>query len=169
MGLFQWGFVDDVWDPLFGAGTTTVLSSRESEAMAGLLGIPDAVLGAWAYLTEAVLSLVGSRRRWQFRPWLVVVFGLDVIPLGLVSAGLVVVQGVSVGAWCFLCLVTAGISLVLVAMAWDEIWACLRYLMRVWRDERDPVLLWDTFRGHASPRAAAIALDHVRQHRAEGR
>lgn len=159
MGLFQWGVIDSVWDPLFGDGSETVLKSRESEAMMRLIGLPDAVLGAWAYLTEVVLTFAGSTRRWQFRPWLVVLFGLDVIPLGLVSVVLVVVQGVSVGSWCFLCLVTAAISLLLVFLAYDEVWACLRYLAALWRKERDPALFWDAFWGGASRRAYRVALE----------
>lgn len=99
LAAYQWGWVDSVWDPFFGSGAETVLSSEESEIMKCWIGIPDAALGTWAYLTEAGFAFAGSERRWQFRPWLVVVFGLDVIPLwGIVSTVLVVLQGVSVGA-----------------------------------------------------------------------
>ncbi|MDX1647251.1 MAG: vitamin K epoxide reductase family protein [Longimicrobiales bacterium] len=159
MGFFQWGWIDSVWDPVFGNGSETVLSSEESEAMHRFIGLPDAVFGAWAYLTEAVLAFAGSTRRWQFRPWLVVLFGIDVIPLGIVSAILVVLQGVSVGAWCFLCLTTALISLVLVVMAYDEVWSALRYLHRVWRDEEGWRPAWNTFWGRPSPRAVEIAYE----------
>lgn len=159
MGLYQWGVVDSVWDPVFGNGTETVLTSRESEVLGSIIGVPDAILGAWAYLTEAVLSLAGSTRRWQFRPWLVLLFGLDVIPLGLVSVALVVLQGVSVGAWCFLCLLTALISLALVVFAYDEVWASIRFLSNVWARERDLSLLWDVFLGRGSPKAYALALE----------
>ena len=162
MGLYQWGLTDSVWDPVFGSGTETVLTSRESEIMGGVIGVPDAIFGAWAYLTEAVLSLAGSTRRWQFRPWLVLLFGLDVIPLGLVSVALVIVQGASVGAWCFLCLVTALISLVLIVLVYDEVWASIRYLRGIWARERDASLLWDAFIGRGSPRAYAVALEMER-------
>lgn len=159
MGFFQWGWLDSVWDPVFGDGTETVLTSHESEVMHGLIGLPDAVLGGWAYLTEAVLAFAGSTRRWQFRPWLVVLFGLDVIPLGIVSAILVVLQGVSVGAWCFLCLTTAVISLILVVMAYDEVWSALRYVWRVWRKETSWRPVWRTFWGDPSPVAVRVAYD----------
>jgi uncharacterized membrane protein len=157
MALFQWGLVDTVWDPVFGKGTERVLASEESHRMYGLLKVPDAAFGAWGYLSEAVLTLVGSTRRWQFRPWLVMIFGLDVIPLGIVSAVLVVVQGVSIGSWCFLCLVTAVISLVLVGLAYDEVWASISYLRRVWRRTHDRQLLWDAFCGRPSEEALAAA------------
>ena len=157
MGLFQWGFIESVWDPLFGNGSETVLTSHESELMHRMIGLPDAVFGGWAYLTEAVLAFAGSTRRWQFRPWLVVLFGIDVIPLGIVSSILVVVQGVSVGSWCFLCLVTAAISLIMVFMAYDEVWASLRYIHRVWKEEESWKPVWSTFWGDPSPKSVEIA------------
>lgn len=157
MGLYQWGVIDSVWDPVFGAGTRTVLQSSESETMKHILGIPDAVMGTWAYLTEVVLCYAGSTRRWQLRPWMVVLFGLDVIPLGMVSVTLVILQGISVGAWCFPCLVTAAISLLLMFLAYDEVWASLRYLKAVWDRYHDLGLLWEVFRGVGSDRAYAVA------------
>lgn len=161
LGLYQWGVLDSVWDPVFGSGTATVLLSPESERMRSILGIPDAVLGAWAYLTEVVLCFAGSTRRWQFRPWLVVLFGMDVIPLGIVSAVLVVLQGISVGAWCFPCLITAVISLVLVFLVYDEVLASLRYLWRLWTREGDVRLVWDAFWGRGSERAAEAARELI--------
>lgn len=157
LAAYQWGWVDSVWDPLFGNGTATVLDSEESETMKRWIGIPDAALGAWAYLTEAVLAFAGSERRWQFRPWLVVVFGLDVIPLGIVSSVLVVVQGMSVGAWCFLCLVTAAASLIMIPLAADEVWGTTRFLRAVWKKSRDRRVLWDTFWGRPSDVAVEAA------------
>jgi hypothetical protein len=106
--------------------------------------------------------LAGSTRRWQYRPWLVMIFGIDVIPLGLVSALLVVLQGTVVGSWCFLCLVTAVISLILVYMAFDEVWSSLMYLRRVWTETHDRRLLWNTFWGRPSPAAERIAAEFVR-------
>jgi hypothetical protein len=122
------------------------------------LRIPDAAFGAWGYFSEALLGLVGSTRRWQYRPWMVLLFGIDVIPLGGVSGLLVVLQGVVVGSWCTLCLVTAAISFVLVYMAFDEVWASVRYLQRVWQHTRDRRLLWDVFWGKASDEAERLAL-----------
>jgi uncharacterized membrane protein len=123
MALYQWRLIGDVWDPIFGEQTRHVLDSEVSERMRRWFRIPDAALGALAYLGDLVFGLAGSTRRWQYRPWMVLLFGLDVIPLGIVSAVLVVMQGTVVGAWCFLCLVTAVISLLLVALAYDEVWS----------------------------------------------
>lgn len=128
MGLYQWRIIPTVWDPLFGEGSAKVLDSDLSERIRQLIGVPDAVLGSLAYLSEVLFALAGSERRWHFRPWLVMLFGLDVIPLGIISALLVVAQGAVVGSWCFLCLITAVISLVLVVLSIDEVWSCLLYL-----------------------------------------
>lgn len=151
LALYQWRVVDSVWDPLFGAQSAQVLDSRPSEVMRGWIGIPDAALGALAYLGDVVFGLAGSTRRWQYRPWLVVVFGIDVIPLGIVSAALVVVQGAVIGKWCSLCIATAVISLLLVVLAFDEVWSSLSYLRRVWRRSRSWSVLWDCFWGRPSP------------------
>jgi uncharacterized membrane protein len=147
MALYQWRLIPDVWDPVFGNQSKIVLDSHVSEQMRRWFLIPDAALGAIAYLGDAIFGLAGSTRRWQYRPWMVMLFGLDVIPLGIVSAVLVFMQGTVVGAWCFLCLVTAVISLILVWLAYDEVWSSLKYLMRVWRRTRDRSVLWDVFWG----------------------
>jgi Vitamin K epoxide reductase family len=163
MGLYQWGLIDAVWDPVFGQGSQQVLDSTASEQMRRVIGLPDSVLGAVAYLSEVIFALAGSTRRWQYRPWLVMLFGIDVIPLGLVSVGLVVLQGTSVGAWCFLCLVTAAISLILVLLAYDEVWSCLLYLRRLWQRTHDWGIVWAAFWGRPTPAAAATGRAMVRE------
>jgi hypothetical protein len=158
MALYQWRLVPTAWDPVFGGQTRDVLDSETSETMRTWMLIPDAALGAIAYLGDALFGLAGSTRRWQYRPWMVILFGIDVIPLGVVSVILVVLQGTIVGAWCFLCLITALISLVLVIFSYDEVWATIRYLRRVWRHTHDRSLLWRTFWGEVVPEADAVAL-----------
>lgn len=147
LALYQWRLVGSAWDPIFGQGTQRVLDSNVSHVMRRWIGIPDAALGAAAYLGDALFGLAGSTRRWQTRPWLVLLFGVDVIPLGLVSAVLVVLQGTVVGSWCSPCLVTAVISLVLVYWAYDEVWSSLLWLRRVWRETRSRRAVWDAFCG----------------------
>lgn|SRR5215204_1781389 len=158
MALYQWRLILEVWDPIFGPGTRNVLDSDVSEKMRRSMRIPDAALGAIAYLGDAIYGLAGTTRRWQYRPWMVILFGLDVIPLGIISAILVVLQGTVVGSWCFLCLVTAVISLVLVLLAYDEVWATLKYLGRVWKKTRDWKILWRVFWSGAAREADEVAL-----------
>jgi uncharacterized membrane protein len=163
MALYQWRIVDDVWDPIFGEQSRKVLDSDVAQMMHGWFGIPDAALGALAYLGDAIFGLAGSTRRWQYRPWMVVLFGIDVIPLGLVSVILVVCQATIVGNWCFLCLVTAAISLVLIYMAYDEVYSTLKFLFLVWRETRSPTKLWKVFWGNPLPAADEVATTMARK------
>lgn len=142
MALYQWRLIDSVWDPVFGKQTIRVLDSDVSHSMKGWMRMPDAALGAFAYLGDAVFGLAGSTRRWQTRPWLVIIFGIDVIPLGIVSAILVFMQGAVVGYWCFPCLITAVISLVLIYYAYDEVYSSLLFLWRVWRQSGSVASVW---------------------------
>ncbi|MEZ5364257.1 MAG: vitamin K epoxide reductase family protein [Bryobacterales bacterium] len=162
MGLFQWGLINSVWDPVFGQQSEKVLRSETSLAMERWMLVPDAILGAFAYLGDAIYGLSGSTRRWQLRPWMTILFGLDVIPLGVVSAVLVFMQGAVVGYWCFLCIFTAFISLALIYFAYDEVWACVRFLYAIWR-EGDRKLFWQIFWGFGSGRAAELASETIAQ------
>jgi hypothetical protein len=150
MALYQWRLIDTVWDPVFGDGSRKVLDSKVAQTMDRWIGIPDAAFGAFAYLGDAVLGMAGSTRRWQYRPWLVVLFGVDVIPLGIVSSVLVVLQGAVVGHWCFLCIVTAAVSLILAYWAYDEVLTSLKYLRRVWQASHSSRELAHAFIGRPS-------------------
>lgn len=165
MALYQWRLTDSVWDPVFGEQSQQVLDSDVSHRMQRWLRIPDSALGALGYFSEVVLALAGSTRRWQYRPWMVLLFGFDVIPLGIVSVVLVVLQGTVVGAWCFLCLVTAVISLILVYLAYDEVWSTLKYLRRIWHDTHDKRLLWLTFWGQGTPDGQRIGEAMIQENR----
>ena len=136
LGLYQWKLVDSIWEPFFSGkgslnGSEMVVTSDTSKQMESWFHIPDGVFGAVAYLGDALFGLAGSTRRWQYRPWMVILFGIDVIPLGIVGVILVIMQGFVVGYWCTLCLASAAISLILVYMAYDEVWCSLIFLNRV--------------------------------------
>lgn len=162
MALYQWRIIDTVWDPVFGEQSRNVLDSNVAQQMQRWFGVPDAALGALAYLGDAIFGLAGSKRRWQDRPWLVILFGIDVLPLGVVSAILVVCQATIVGYWCLLCLFTAVISLVLVYMAYDEVYSSLVFLYRVWQRTHSPSSLWSVFWGKPLPIAEQAAREMVR-------
>ena len=163
MALYQWRLIDSAWDPMFGEQTQNVLDSDVAQTMDRWIGIPDAALGAFAYLGDAVLGMAGSTRRWQFRPWLVILFGIDVVPLGIVSTVLVVLQGTVVGFWCFLCLVTAVISLILAYWAYDEVYVSLKYLFRVWRKSHRVGELWYAFCGFPTETGRAVGDELVQE------
>jgi uncharacterized membrane protein len=160
LALFEWGFIESVWDPVFGDGSERVLASDVSHRLHRWFGIPDAAMGAIAYLGDAVLGMAGSTRRWQYRPWMVILFGIDVIPLGAVSAVLVMLQATLVGYWCFLCLASAAISLILIYYAYDEVWSSIVYLRRIWRTTRSRRELWNVFWGRYSVHAETALQAH---------
>jgi uncharacterized membrane protein len=127
LSLYQYGVVDDVWEPFFGSGSRTVLDSPTSR----LLPVSDAALGAASYLLDAITGVVGGRGRWRTMPWLVVLFGLAVGPLGFVSVLLVILQPVAYDSFCTLCLASAVVSVAMIGPAMDEVLASLQHLRRV--------------------------------------
>lgn len=126
LALYQIGVVETVWDPFFGRGSERVLHSWLSR----VLPIRDAALGALGYLVDAVTGLVGGRRRYETMPWMVIVFGVAVGPLGAVSVLLVILQPVLFGSWCTLCLASAAISIAMIGPAMDEVLASLQHIQR---------------------------------------
>jgi uncharacterized membrane protein len=127
LAAYQLGIFGSVWEPFFGNGSVRILHSPVSR----LLPIPDAALGAHGYLADAVSGANGGRDRWRSMPWLVILFGLAVGPLGVVSITLVILQPVLFDAWCSLCLVSALISLTMIGPAMDEVLASLQHIRRV--------------------------------------
>lgn len=79
-------------------------------------------------------GVVGGVDRWRTRPWLVIVFGVAVGPLGVASVVLVILQPVLFDAFCTLCLGSAVLSLVMIGPAMDEVLASLQHLRRVAAD-----------------------------------
>jgi uncharacterized membrane protein len=140
LAVYQLEIITSVWEPLFGDGSEVILNSSVSHA----LPIPDALLGAFGYLADAVAGVVGGKDRWRKMPWIVVLFGIAVGPLGVVSITLVIFQPVLFDAWCTLCLSTAVISLLMIGPAADEVLASLQYLKR---RRAEGASLWRSFWG----------------------
>lgn len=163
MGLYQWKLIPHVWDPIFGRQTEFVLSSTLSHWMSNLFHLPDAMLGSLAYLGDIIFGLAGSTRRWQYRPWIVVIFGFDVIPLGVVSVLLVIAQGFIVKAWCFLCLVSAVISIILIILAYDEVWTSLVFLYKVYKRSKSLKTLIKTFWGFPTQIAYEVGEEMIQK------
>jgi hypothetical protein len=123
LAAYQLGFIDHVWDPFFGSQTVDVLTSKVSQAFP----VADAGLGATAYLLEALFGF-GPTRRWHTMPWFVMFFGVLAIPVSCVSIVLIILQPTVVGAWCGLCLVTAGLMLFIIPLTVDEVCATLQFM-----------------------------------------
>lgn len=147
LALYQLDVFDTVFEPFFGDGSETVLNSEASE----VLPVPDAALGAFGYLLDAVTGAVGGKGRWRTMPWLVLLFGLAIGPLGAVSVLLTILQPVLYDSFCTLCLASAVISLAMIGPALDEVLASLQYLRR---QTSSGASLWATFWGTAERRVA---------------
>lgn len=138
LSAFQLGHTTSVWDPFFGEGTKTILTSSVSR----WFPVSDAGLGAWSYLLDALSGTMGGTRRWRTMPWVVVLFGVMIIPPGVTSITLVILQPVAVGAWCTICLATAVIMLLMVPPAVDEVVATIQALITA---RRRGASLWKSF------------------------
>lgn len=140
LAAYQFRLIETAWDPFFGDGTERILDTPISR----VLPIPDAALGALAYIADAVTGAIGGRERWRTMPWIVIVFGIAVGPLGAISIGLVILQPVAYDAFCTLCLVTAFISVLMIGPAMDEVLATLQHVRREVRGGRS---LWSALLG----------------------
>jgi hypothetical protein len=121
-----------VWDPFFRGGpdpkngTEEIITSYVSEAWP----IPDAGVGAVTYVLEILTGVIGASNRWRTMPWLVILFGIMIAPLGVVSIAFIIIQPVLLETWCTLCLVAAAAMLIQIPYSLDEIVATLQFLAR---------------------------------------
>jgi len=138
LSAYQLGYINDVWDPFFGSQTIKVLTSK----VADFFPVSDAGLGAFGYSLEAFLGWQGNTQRWRTMPWLVIIFGLLVVPAGLISISLIVLQPIAVGAWCGLCLLIAACMLVMIVLTISEVVATLGFLAETKKSSKS---FWDVF------------------------
>lgn len=138
LAAYQLGYIPEVYDPFFASGTQEVLTSDVSKAFP----ISDAGLGAVVYVLEFLMGYMGGSDRWRTMPWMVTLFGILVVPLGVVSIVLIILQPVAVGAWCTICLVTALAMLIMIPLTIDEVVAMVQFLVKKHR-EGSP--FWPTF------------------------
>lgn len=142
--LFQLGVLTSVLEPFFGDGSRTVLTSGISR----LLPVPDAALGVAGYLLDAVSGRSAAPGGGGRMPWIVIVFGVAVGPLGVTSVLLVIAQPVLYHAFCTLCLASAVISVAMIAPAVDQVLASLQHLGRV---QLAGGSVWRAFWGRGGP------------------
>jgi nucleoside-diphosphate-sugar epimerase len=138
MAAFQLGHIPGAWDPFFGDGTETIITSEMSRAWP----VPDAGLGAMSYMLEALSGIMGDRKRWRTMPWMVALFGFLVVPLGGVSIFFIAIQPIWIGTWCTLCLIAAAAMVVMIPYSLDEIVAMAQFLRERKQAGRP---LWDVF------------------------
>jgi nucleoside-diphosphate-sugar epimerase len=133
LAAYQLGHVDHVFEPFFAGspdnprnGTEEIITSWVSEAWP----VSDAAVGAYTYALEILTGVVGSRVRWRTMPWLVVLFGLMIAPLGVVSIFFIVIQPILIGTWSTLALLAAAAVLVQIPYSLDELLASLQFVRR---------------------------------------
>jgi uncharacterized membrane protein len=124
LAAYQLGHIDGLWDPVFGPGDAPVRNGSEAVVTSWVSkGFPvaDAGLGAFAYGLDILAGTVGDRRRWRTMPWMTLLFGLLVVPLGAVSVTFIIIQPPLIGALCTLCILQAAVTVVLIPYAIDEV------------------------------------------------
>ncbi|HEX21747.1 MAG TPA: vitamin K epoxide reductase family protein, partial [Actinobacteria bacterium] len=138
MAAYQLGYINNAWDPFFGSGTMTIITSNASKAWP----IADAGLGAVVYLFELFMTLMGGKQRWRTMPWMALGLGLLILPLGIVSIVFIIIQPIVIGTWCTLCLVTALAMLIMIPYSLDEFVAMGQFLVDARRKGKP---FWRTF------------------------
>lgn len=133
LAAYQMDHIDSVWEPFFAGspadarnGTEEIITSSVSEAWP----VPDAAVGALVYMIEILTGIVGGRVRWRTMPWLVLAFGLLIVPLGIVSIGFIIIQPIVIGTWSTLALIGAAAMLVQIPYSVDELAASISFLSR---------------------------------------
>lgn len=122
LAAYQLGYIDSIWDPFF--NTEAVLTSSISRSFP----VSDAGMGALVYTLEFLSTCMGGKARFRTSPWKVFIFGLLVVPAGIISIILVILQPLVVGNWCTLCLITAACMLFAIPPSIDELVASIQYL-----------------------------------------
>ena len=138
LASYQLEYIPFISDPAFGDGTMNVLDSDVSKAFP----VSDAALGAFSYILDVLMGYLGTTARWRTMPWVVIIFAILIIPLGVVSITLVILQPVAVGSWCFYCLLTATISLIMMPFTFDEAAASTEFLIKARREGQS---FWKVF------------------------
>ncbi|MBG7616671.1 NAD-dependent epimerase/dehydratase family protein [Brevundimonas sp. BAL450] len=147
---YQLGHVDNVWEPFFEApgplnGTEHIITSAMSKAWP----VADGGVGAITYMAEILMGAMGGRARWRTMPWMVVLFGIVVVPLGVVSIYFIIMQPIAIGTYCTICLLAAAAMLIMIPYSLDELVAMGQFLVLNTRRGRP---FWRAFfRGDALP------------------
>ncbi|MDQ6619705.1 MAG: NAD-dependent epimerase/dehydratase family protein, partial [Pseudomonadota bacterium] len=150
LAAYQLGHIDGVWEPFFAGdatrnGTEFIITSPVSKAWP----IADGGLGGVTYMFEVLMGVMGDRRRWRTMPWMVMLFGIVVVPLGVVSIYFIIIQPIVLGTWCSLCLAAALAMLIMIPYSLDELVAMAQFLVQS-RRRGEP--FWRTFfMGGADP------------------
>lgn len=132
LGGYQLDTIDHVWEPFFGGtlesknGSEQIIASDVSKAWP----VPDAGLGAMIYGLEILFGAIGTSQRWRRMPWLVVLFGILIVPLGAISILFIVIQPIMIGTYSTLALIAAAAMVWQIPYSLDEFVATFQFLRR---------------------------------------
>lgn len=130
---YQLGHIPSVWEPFFAGSPTDPRNGTEEIIMSPVAKawpVSDAAVGAYTYLLEILTGIVGSRMRWRTMPWLVILFGLMIAPLGITSIFFIIIQPIVIGTWSTIAMIGAALILIQIPYSLDEIIATLQFLRR---------------------------------------
>jgi nucleoside-diphosphate-sugar epimerase len=130
---YQLGHIPAVWDPFFPGSPTDLQNGTEeviTSALSKAFPVSDAALGGYTYLLEILTGLVGAKARWRTMPWLVVLFGLMIAPLGITSIAFVIIQPIVIGTLSTVALIGAAAILIQIPYSLDELIATLQFMRR---------------------------------------
>ena len=130
---YQLGHIPAVWDPFFAGSPTDPQNGTEeviTSAVSRAFPVSDAALGGYTYVLEILTGLVGARMRWRTMPWLVVLVGLMMAPLGVTSIFFIIIQPIVIGTWSIIALAGAAAVLIQIPYSLDELIATLQFLRR---------------------------------------
>lgn len=116
MLAYDEGLIDSLVCPFFGEGCNIVGRSEHATHF----GVPDAVAGTLGYAAMAAFALWAGDKPAKARP--LQSLGLSAISLGafVTSVFLTWEQAAKVRAWCFCCLLSAGLSVMILPLALSE-------------------------------------------------
>lgn len=159
LAAYQLGHIPNVWEPFFEGSATDSQNGTEeiiTSAVAKAWPVSDAALGGYTYLLEILTGLVGAKARWRTMPWLVVLFGLMIAPLGVTSMIFVIIQPVVIGTWSTVALIGAAAILIQIPYSLDEIIATLQFVRRRMQAGRNGLTVF--FRGDTDTVAAGAGV-----------
>jgi hypothetical protein len=163
---YQLGHIPQVWDPFFAGSATDPQNGTEeviTSALSKAFPVSDAALGGYTYLMEILTGLVGAKARWRTMPWLVVLFGLMIAPLGITSIFFVIIQPIVIGTWSTVALIGAAAILIQIPYSLDELIATLQFVRRRVKAGRNGFAVF--FRGDTDtlPAGTSRAVDEFDQ------
>jgi uncharacterized membrane protein len=113
MLAYDEGLIDSLICPFFGEGCNIVGRSEHAKHF----GVPNAAVGAVGYAAMASLALWAGDKPPRRRPWQPLALTAIAGGAAAASAFLVYEQKAKVRAWCFWCLMSAGINATLLPLS----------------------------------------------------